>query len=246
MGDAMMDFLDKGPIETSRQLDDYCYHVAGRIGSNFLNELIRQKDCVDGKPVELDDELAAQFGRYLQFINIIKGIRKDYNEGRKFLPGELIHRGISYEFMMESKTSLDAQDVRDYVFNRVLEFAETRFERSVRYVKSIPSELSGYKAFCLVPLITGQKTIENMRDSKAEKVFNGDEDATKISYGIGSIMNFSYYLAKNDEGKKANRWLDEFGNSPRRFSFKPDDYVLWAKDFIDIESDTLKKHLGIA
>lgn len=241
MTDAMATFLEKGPIETSRQLDDYTYHVAGRVGSDFLNELVRLKD-----KVELDDELAGQFGRFLQLINIAKNIREDYIQGRKFLAGEWIHRGLSYEFMMDGK-SMDAERVRNNVLNRILLFIDTRFDASVDYVKSVPPELSGYKAFCLVPLITGKKTTETMRNAGAENVFLGREDAIKIGMGgMGAITNFSYYTVKHENGGRTNDWLEEFRKDPRQFSFKPEDYVKWAPNWIGVDSAALKEHLGIS
>ena len=244
---GMRAFLDKGPLQTPRQLDDYCYHVAGKIGSGFLNKLVKLKDIVNEKPVELDDELAEQFGRYLQLINIAKNIRSDYAESRRFLPEEWRSRGISYEVMMEDYNSLNAGKVREEVFNRlVLDFVGDRFSRSISYVKYVPLELSGFKAFCLVPLITGQKTIENMIDAGADKVFKGEEDAIKISYGIGTIMNFSYYLSTYNNGANVNGWLEEFRKNPRGFSFKPDDYITWAPNWIGIERDVIKMHLGIS
>lgn len=240
MADAMIKFLEKGPIQRSKQLGHYCYHVAGRIGSRFLNEIVQVKDNTT-----LNDGMAEQFGSYLQLINITKNVEKDYKEGRRFLPGGWIHYGVSFESMMDVQTiSLNASRAREGVFNKILYYIDSRFDNSISYLISIPEKLSGYKAFCLVPLITGQKTVETMKDAGADSVFKGLEKAIKIDYGIGTIMNFSYNIVKHENGTKANVWLEEFRKEPRRFSFRPEDYVNWAKDWIGIDSDVLKSYFA--
>lgn len=216
MTDGMIRFLDKGPIQTTEQLHSYCYYVAARIGSGFLNRLVKNKDGV-----QLNDERAEQFGTFLQLTNILKNVRKDYMEGRRFVPNALLPVEVSYEEMMEG-ISVDAREARQKALEEMLFLAEDNFQSSVTYVKSIPEPLSGYRAFCLVPLITATKTLEHLTQSGAEKVFEGEESAIKIPYGIGNIMDFSYRVSRHDNGKTAVRWLDDFAVHSEKFSFAPE------------------------
>ncbi len=230
MGIAMTTHLERGPIETVDQYHTYCYYVAGTVGIS-LNKLIELKDKVDDKPVLLSDELAERFGKGLQMTNIIKNMRLDYNEGRRFIPGAIIHGEVSYEEMMDSRT---AGKVRNNVLERILSYVEPNLNVAFDYIKSIPEKLSGYRAFCLVPLITAIKTLENIKDAGAEKVFRGDEDAIKIPYGINNIMDLSYHIVRLDEGKRTNSWLDAFRADPRSFSFRDGEYTKWSKDWLTI------------
>ncbi len=235
MADGMSFFIDKGPIETFKQLDNYCEYVAGKIGKTYLNELVKLKDLErlklkdkDGNLIKtLDDGLAELFAKFLQLTNIAKNVRQDFEEGRRFFPGEWIHKGISYEFMMDGPT-IDAQQVRNEVLCKVLSAASAKFFPSINYVKSIPKELSGYRAFCLFPLILAEKTIENMRGAGPERVFNGAEDAIKIPYGIDAVRDFTYNIVKFEKGGRLDNWLGEYKLNPAKFSFKLEDYKDWA------------------
>lgn len=226
MADGMTVFLEKGPIETVSQLHNYCYQVAGRIGSGFLNKLVKLEDGI-----QLSDELAEKFGEFLQLTNIAKNIRSDYNEGRRFFPREYRRRDVSYENMMDGK-GLDSQEARKKMLEKVLNLAESNFSPSVKYIQSIPQELSGYKSFCLIPLIMAKRTIETMREAEAERVFKGEEEAIKIPhFDTFNIIDFAYGIAKYQEGINANNWLEEFRKDYKQFSFKPGEYEQWADPY---------------
>lgn len=239
MADGMSFFIDKGPIETYRQLDNYCEYVAGKVGKTFLNELVKLKDLERLKLKDksgnlittLDDKLAELFAKFLQLTNMAKNVRPDYEEGRKFFPGEWIHKGISYESMMDGLT-IGAQQVRNEVLYKILSTTSAKFYPSLDYVKSIPKELSGYRAFCLFPLILAEKTIENMRSAGPERVFKGDEDAIKIPYGIDAIKDFTYNIVKFEKGEHLDNWLEKYKENPAKFSFKPGDYKDWAPQWL--------------
>ncbi len=233
MSSGMSIFIRRGPIETFRQLDEYCDHVAGDVGKKFLNPLVKILDRDEnGKEINLSEHLAEQFAKYLQLTNIIKNVRSDYNEGRRFFPGEWIHREISFESMMDGD-SFNSSEVRKEVLDKMASFAEDKFKDSVRYIQEIPQNLSGYRAFSLLPLIAAQKTLENVRESSSERVFNGEESAVKITHGIRNIYDFSSKVVKNrEEGKEVNIWLEEYSNNPSKFSFKPGEYESWSDEWL--------------
>ena len=77
-----------------------------------------------------------------------------------------------------------------------------------------------------------QKTIENMHEAGAERVFRGEEHAVKIPYGIKNILEFSDKIVTYENGKNANGWLDEYKKDPRVFSFKPGEYEKWACNWL--------------
>jgi len=229
MAHGMTKFLGR-PIQTSDELKEYCYHVAGRIGSGFLNKIVELRDRDEtGRPIILRGDLAEKFGEYLQETNIAKNIYTDYKEGRRFLPDEWRRRDVAFETMMDlNEKGIGPEDAREKMFKKILDFQEKNFRDSVEYVESIPQHLNGYRAFCLISLITAQKTLEHLRVSGAEKVFSGEESATKIQYGLKHILDFSYNISCFEDGMHANNWLSNYRREPDSFSFKPVEYEMWA------------------
>lgn len=242
MAHGMTKYLGR-PIQAVEELKEYCYHVAGRIGSGFLNKIVELRDTKTEelkdekgniikikKPVVLRGDLAEKFGEYLQETNIAKNIYTDYKEGRRFLPDKWRRRDVAFETMMDlNEKGIGPEDARQKMFKYILDFIEKNFADSVDYAKSIPPHLSGYKVFCLISLITAQKTWEHLRAAGADRVFAGEESATKIQYGIKNILEFSYNIACFEEGKHADNWLENYKSNPDNFSFKPVEYEMWAE-----------------
>ncbi|MDO8508117.1 MAG: squalene/phytoene synthase family protein [Nanoarchaeota archaeon] len=231
MADGMTRFLERGPIQTKEQLHDYCFHVAGRIGSGFLNRLIEYKDPVKGKIIRLNDNLAQKFGEYLQLTNISKNIRTDFKENRRFFPREFIPKEVSYEYMMDGK-GVDAESARQKVLNDVLLLAENNFDSSVEYIKSIPQSLSGYRAFCAVPLIMANRTIQNMRNAGAEKVYRGEDIAIKMQDNIMNIIDFAHYIVKQENGKSLDKFMEEYIKNPNKYIFTDNEYTSWRPNWV--------------
>jgi len=233
MADGMINFLDKGPIEEIPQLITYCDYVAGDVGKKFLNELVRLKDKdKDGKPIELSADNATQLARYLQLTNIIKNIRCDYDERRRFLPGKLLYGDVSYNFMMDGDSNA-ARGARHSVFDTMVnKITGKKLFPSLDYIRSIPDEISGYKAFCLFPVLLAEKTLETIRTAGPERVFKGEKEGIKITYGVDKFLEFVHGITTYEEGANLNRWTEEFQAEPKSFSFKPEEYEKWVGDWI--------------
>ncbi|HME87387.1 MAG TPA: squalene/phytoene synthase family protein [Candidatus Nanoarchaeia archaeon] len=193
MATGMENFLRQGRLESLEDLEQYSYYVAGSVG-DFLTELVELTDAV-----KLDTNNAQKFGRHLQLTNITKNIKEDYKAGRIYIPKNVCPEGMSLNYLMESDAQ-DARKARATAFEQMLSSARNTFTGSVDYVSSIPSQLSGYKAFCLVPLIMAERTLNLMRDAGAEPVFKGEESAIKMKGGaeqVAEIMRVSSEVAKD-------------------------------------------------
>lgn len=68
------------PVHTEKDLDDYTFDVAGRVGL-LLNELWAWYDGTEADPDE-----AVSFGRGLQSVNILRNRREDLERGADFYP----------------------------------------------------------------------------------------------------------------------------------------------------------------
>lgn len=232
MADGMNRFLERGGIKTIEQLKDYCYHVAGRIGGEVLNSIVEIKDkYLDDKLIEMPKNSAEKLGMLLQFINIIKNTRSDWEEGRIFIPDEICPKDITYQEIMEGK-GIGAENARKEVLETMIALAEENIPDAISYIKIIPEHLTGYKNFCMVPFTTAIETLKLIKRSETEKVFGGDINSIKIpNQEFRNIMDFSYDIIKSKEAKY-NEWLDKYRDNASDFSFANADYSEWSGNWL--------------
>ena len=88
---GMARWQKRGPVvHNEADLDDYMFEVAGRVG-HMLTHLF----AWHYKPIqEMAEELmplACEFGLALQTVNIIRGMRKDFERGWIFVPESFCH-----------------------------------------------------------------------------------------------------------------------------------------------------------
>ncbi|KAK5082663.1 bifunctional farnesyl-diphosphate farnesyltransferase/squalene synthase [Lithohypha guttulata] len=92
MGNGMADyclnaeFNEKG-VDTIRDYDMYCYYVAGLVGEGLTSMFVESKF---GNPALLDrPHLQVSMGLFLQKTNIIRDIKEDFEDNRRFWPREI-------------------------------------------------------------------------------------------------------------------------------------------------------------
>jgi len=222
---GMENFLEKGPIQTREELESYCFYVAGSVGES-LNKIVLEMDGI-----KMDDEQAQHFGQYLQMTNIIKGINRDWKEGRVYVPAEF-HKGTSHDFLMQGRGP-DADKARTQTLKQMLELVDSNFPLALEYLISVPTELQGYKTFCFLPLIGAQQTLETIRNSNSYEVFMGNEKATKVPNGTFDNMGklaTGIVAYKGIEG--IQEWLKAYKTEPSNFSFEPGKYETWSKKWL--------------
>lgn len=222
MSVGMKEFMKRGGIETAYDIERYCDYVAGSVGE-ALTRIINVKDRR-----LLNSSNSRRFAEYLQMTNIIKNIREDYEKREiSYIPKEMT-QNMDNEALMK-RTDKAVKEVRASTLNQMLYMAERNLKNSVDYINSIPEELPGYAAFCLVPLITARETLNSMRESGAEAVFKGDESAIKISKEtFSNIYIFSERIVELSGGLRRKSWGIEYRDDPVKFSFKPGEYEKWA------------------
>ena len=231
MSCGMIEFLERKEIQTVKQLDDYCYRIAGSVGE-FSNRLVRH---VDGR--ELDENEAITLGIVLQYVNILKNAHEDHQEGRSYLPAAFRPSDVGHHYMMEGEGTAP-QNAREIVFGKMLGLFKEKFPNAVHYIQAIPSHLSGYKAFCLLPTLLAYETIKTMCNAGAERVFHkGEESAIKIPYGLEStLVPFVSTMVKFNQEKSLNNWLIQYSGSPSAFSFEPSVYAQWSPSFLGVNT----------
>jgi len=75
-------------LHSVRELQDYCYIVAGIVGEMLSELFLLDRPSLSGIAAFLR-ERAATFGEALQLVNILKDSAVDAEEGRRYLPAEV-------------------------------------------------------------------------------------------------------------------------------------------------------------
>lgn len=98
MGNGMADYArkaesDDASVITIEQYDLYCYYVAGLVGEGLTRLFIESEF---GNPGLLKrDQLHKSMGLFLQKTNIIRDIREDNDDGRRFWPKEIWSKHVN-------------------------------------------------------------------------------------------------------------------------------------------------------
>lgn len=78
---GMARWQDHGPfVDTEQEMDDYMHQVAGRVGYLLTDIFAWYSPVIRERKAELMP-LSRQYGLALQTVNVIRGMRKDYERG---------------------------------------------------------------------------------------------------------------------------------------------------------------------
>ena len=112
MGNGMADYcnnaeFNRNGIESVKNYDLYCHHVAGIVGEGLTRLFVESKLA---NPALLDrPQLHESMGLFLQKINIIRDIREDYDEKRTFWPKAIWSKYVeSFEDLLKPENKIAA------------------------------------------------------------------------------------------------------------------------------------------
>lgn len=92
---------------TQDELDLYCYHVAGTVGLMILPVLSENHKKIENEALIL--------GRAMQITNILRDIGEDFDNGRIYIPSEIMKRfDITEDFLSGKKTSSNFIEMWEY------------------------------------------------------------------------------------------------------------------------------------
>jgi len=153
---GMARWQEHGPVvNNEEELDDYMHQVAGRVGY-LLTDLFGWYSpfFVDRKAQLLP--LARHFGLGLQTVNIIRGLRKDYERGWVYVPRTF------YEPLGLTRDSLFARENAEQalrVIDRLADKAESHLQHGLGLITSIPRRHYRIRLACMWPLFFAIKTL---------------------------------------------------------------------------------------
>ena len=159
----------KGPrVENEQELDDYMHQVAGLVGYLVTDLFAIHYPAVRRRHLELMP-LAREFGLALQTVNVLRGLRKDYERGWVFVPQTFVaaHGLIASDLFRASEQRRAMAVVGDLIGK-----AERHIQFGLAYVRLIPRRLHQLRLACIWPLLFAAKTIAISRENPA--VLNGE------------------------------------------------------------------------
>lgn len=163
-------------VRTLEDLHDYCYYVAGIVGK-LLTRVFRAYGHVGESTFQELDRRAIDFGLALQMVNVIRDVRADDREGRRYWPTQLLARhGLGWEkLFLESHRTQALGVLRDLVRD-ALRYCDV----AIDYIRRLPAHQTRIRAFCALPLFMAVSTMGACLDNPA--LFS-DERPVKISRG---------------------------------------------------------------
>ncbi|KAL9119751.1 MAG: hypothetical protein Q9187_003692 [Circinaria calcarea] len=181
MGDGMADFVNiaeqnSNGVDTVKDYDLYCHYVAGLVGEGltrlFVESGLANKALLD-RP-----QLQESMGLFLQKTNIIRDIKEDFDDKRRFWPTEIWSKYVDkFEDLFKPENVLVAQNCSsDMVLNALNHADECLFylaglkEQSIFNFAAIPQSM----AIATLALVFRNPAVfkQNIKISKGEACRN--------------------------------------------------------------------------
>ncbi len=143
-------------IQNEKDMDDYMFEVAGRVGllltevfSSFSGKIKRNKEKMN--------KLGVDFGLALQTVNIIRGLKKDYERGWIFIPKSFcLKAGLEKQSDLFLKENLSKSlEVLDITVKK----AKGHLAKGMEYINLIPRRKLKIRFTCIWPLLFAVRTL---------------------------------------------------------------------------------------
>ena len=153
---GMARWTKQGPtVNDEKDLDDYMFEVAGRVGYLITQLFAWYSITIRRKEKEMMP-LAREFGLALQTVNVIRGIREDYDRGWVYIPQKfLLDMGLTKEQLFDPEHREQALKVLDMMTDK----AERHLRQALQYIKSLPWWQHGIRLGCIFPLMFAIRTL---------------------------------------------------------------------------------------
>jgi farnesyl-diphosphate farnesyltransferase len=180
-------------------MDDYMHHVAGLVGY-LMTDLFSWYSSQFRAHSEELLPLSHEIGLGLQTVNIIRGLRSDYQRGWVFVPQEMLSTaGINREqFFLP-----DFEDRALQVVNLLIDKAEQHLQYGITYISAFPWWNHRLRLACIWPLCFALKTLALSRDNV--EVLRSEVKITRRD--VKEIMRQTFLLGWSD------RWLYGYVNN---------------------------------
>ena len=170
---GMARWVERGPeVNDEEDLDDYMFEVAGRVGYLLTHLFAWYSSAIRNRKDRLLP-LAREFGLALQTVNVIRGLRKDYERGWVFVPRKYLAQvHLTEHELFQPENRAAAIQVLDMLADK----AERHLHAALTCVKTLPPWQHRIRLACIFPLMFAIRTLAISR--RNAHVF---EDEAKIS-----------------------------------------------------------------
>ncbi len=142
-------------VSDEKDLDDYMFEVAGRVGYLITQLFAWYSLAIRNKEKDIMP-LAREFGLGLQTVNVIRGLREDFDRGWVFIPQKFMQdMGLTKEQLFDPEHREQALKVLDMMTDK----AERHLRQALQYVKSLPWWQHGIRLGCIFPLMFAIRTL---------------------------------------------------------------------------------------
>ena len=143
-------------LQTPKQMDDYCYLVAGCVGEFWTTMSIARNASMARWDEQTMSSLGVRFGKVLQMTNILRDVPKDLRIGRCYLPqNELDRVGLRAEDLLNTVNTDRARPILEWGIRRALD----HFSAAEQYILAIPRRNLRLRLAALWPVLIGLKTL---------------------------------------------------------------------------------------
>ena len=194
---GMARWVERGPqVNDETDLDDYMFEVAGRVGY-LLTHLFAWYSFTIRNRKDTLLPLAREFGLALQTVNVIRGLRRDYERGWVFVPQKFLAQvNLTAHELFQPENRAQAIQVLDMLADK----AERHLRAALTCVKTLPPWQHRIRLACIFPLMFAIRTLAISR--RNDQVF---ENEAKISRAeVRQIVTDSMLWGWS------NLWLDNY------------------------------------
>ncbi len=159
---GMARWVARGPqVDDENDLDDYMFEVAGRVGY-LVMQLYAWYSLTIRRKQELLMPLAREFGLGLQTVNVIRGLREDYERGWMYIPSKFLAAlNLSPQQFFEPEYQAEALKVLDMLADK----AERHLRHALHLVEALPPWQHRLRLACIFPLMFAIRTLSISRQN---------------------------------------------------------------------------------
>jgi dTDP-4-dehydrorhamnose 3,5-epimerase len=159
---GMARWQENGPrVDNEAELDDYMHEVAGRVGYLVTEIFAWHVPELATRREELMP-VARECGLALQTVNVIRGLRKDYERGWIFVPRSFCEAaGLEPEQLFDSAHHSAATRVVSTLTDK----AERHLRGGIAYVLAVPQWHHRVRLACIWPSLFAARTLALSRNN---------------------------------------------------------------------------------
>jgi farnesyl-diphosphate farnesyltransferase len=171
---GMARWVERGPqVNDEADLDDYMFEVAGRVGYLLTHLFAWYSSAIRNKKETLLP-LAREFGLALQSVNVIRGLRKDYERGWVYVPRNFLAAvNLTAQELFQPENRAEAIKVLDMLADKT----ERHLHAALVCVKSLPPWQHRIRLACIFPLMFAIRTLAISR--RNAQVFDDEAKITR-------------------------------------------------------------------